>query len=1460
MTSDSSEQSSGFWTLTRPSKLSKRRNSDLHELHHKVFNICVVGLSGADKDKGPIGIGKSCFCNRFVRSAADDYQPEHISVLSQSDFNGRVVNNDHWLYWGSVIKSCEGCDLAFNIVEQTEFVDDSCFQPFKSDKIEPYFKRCANTKLMSHEKLMYIGKNQLGVEREYEQRYLPDGKFNVDGFLCLFDVSEVQGRNIDKLIEITNLILLNLIKTKKPVVFVTTKHDEANEVLIAEAERLINQRDFRGVIPIVETSAQENVNVNMAFLVCAQLIDKTRAKFRVPPYFEAVKNQLDLLNAASEAYLRLIRSTVIDYRTSWQQVCIKLSHNPEFLQYTYVHGLDKATYLFKNHLKTLRDDCINQKVQIYLKTFPEVLNELIPIGTSISNGSTDISLGALMHVSKDWETVKEQLRSHPSFDKYFIDVPKNMSWFDTELLHSPETRIPIDWLDSEEAFSIFQRRNMIVENAQRRFAARESFLDLLSSIKVTVGQPFIELKHLFTAELEVLNDQELFEIYVEFQNNLLQEARTEFQELLLENAEHLHPLTSSEKVIRQEDIQTINNILQHDERYQALDRFNQDRTLMIIRHLSFLHSQTSEQCPSYPNCVESEVERLLISKAKAAVNKYHESKSDSKPNTSSPVSRTCDLIIFGPRRPSQQLILALNVLNSRAPKSSQYQITFTVFDNTDEVDNQIQRFRQSDGKPRGCFGIFTNIRSLEHVNYTLERFLMLSSQSQKDKSNSRASPIVILYAADITLDERAMLALENDGQQLAGKFKCPFMNVTAIDQYRQHQQNNILTNDQDSTSQVMSECASLDYACVDAAFNVLKEAISRELCFIELFKNQDLIPRQALNPDAKILMCLLCGEPFSLESFLGNIFFNQEDCYVTSSKSVCLKIKADKGQDKYIEIIITSYTHGAYSYREDLLHGFILVCSTQRRASISILNAFSYNIPCTPVLILAIKNDGASKSKSHLDDVADEAHSAANRLKGHIEVMKVHTQSSARDQKRIKPSKTLANFLQTVIKRKPSIDRAYELDDNDITLPMPSSYDDELAQPKKLDLSQFDNITNAIGKLNIHSKVADMSPVVQSRPGQPQAQTSANSPQHESSFFKGRAKKTKNRAKELRQNHGRAVAPPQLPGSASTSGVNYESDHNKNFPALVKITHIEGDEAAMDFNQSPIAQRLLKHSKNHKVSELSSPYESDNEPSQPKNSQRNPKPARVQSSIPDENQTGHMFTKSSIDSSDLMNSREVAIRQLNKILANKQNPGFPPKRLPGRSMSFDHDENLPNATEKSDKESKKDRKKIRDDEKLEKKRLKEEEKQRREEKRQEKKLASKKSKSNITAEMVGDDGVPYFIRRCVEFIEAEGLDAEGIYRVPGNRAHVDAFVQKFKDNPQMSIVESDIPVNAVATALKDFLSKKWGPIIPNDLMDELTELSNIPESQRVQALRNLVNRLPSSNYKLLKYVFSHFVK
>ena len=102
-----------------------------------------------------------------------------------------------------------------------------------------------------------------------------------------------------------------------------------------------------------------------------------------------------------------------------------------------------------------------------------------------------------------------------------------------------------------------------------------------------------------------------------------------------------------------------------------------------------------------------------------------------------------------------------------------------------------------------------------------------------------------------------------------------------------------------------------------------------------------------------------------------------------------------------------------------------------------------------------------------------------------------------------------------------------------------------------------------------------------------------------------------------------------------------------------------------------------------------------------------------------------------------------------------------------------------------------DKAKAKEDEKLEKRRLKEEERQRRErekEKEREKKRNQKQNKKleksvPTLEDIVQAEGrlIPLFLEKCVRFIEEEGLDSEGIYRVPGNRAHVDILFQKLEE-------------------------------------------------------------------------------
>lgn len=48
--------------------------------------------------------------------------------------------------------------------------------------------------------------------------------------------------------------------------------------------------------------------------------------------------------------------------------------------------------------------------------------------------------------------------------------------------------------------------------------------------------------------------------------------------------------------------------------------------------------------------------------------------------------------------------------------------------------------------------------------------------------------------------------------------------------------------------------------------------------------------------------------------------------------------------------------------------------------------------------------------------------------------------------------------------------------------------------------------------------------------------------------------------------------------------------------------------------------------------------------------------------------------------------------------------------------------------------------------------------------------------------------IPLLLEKCIQFIETEGLNSEGLYRVPGNRSHVDILFQQFEEGINLKTI------------------------------------------------------------------------
>lgn len=370
------------------------------------------------------------------------------------------MNNDHFLYWGEVRKTSEeGVDYAFNIIEQTEFIDDATFQPFKVGKMEPYMKRCAAIRVSSAEKLMYICKSQLGIEREYEQVVLPDGRLNIDGFLLVFDVSPVPNRSVEKQLEYVSNVINNLLKTKKPIVLVTTKNDDANELYVREAEKLCQRKEYKNQIVMVESSAHDGINVDLGFFVLAQMIDKSKNRAKIVSYTEASRARKELLETSTEYVTRLIRAQITDHRSIWTSSSKKLNQHKEWQNFIELFGVEAAQKIFRRHLKILREEYQSKKLQRYLDAFVSVLHDILPDLNSLT-----------VDLNTDWETIQSFLRNHIDFDQYFFDNPHEATWAELSDFSDMEEehRIPWDVLDTPEAETVFKNHMNKLQQEQKR--------------------------------------------------------------------------------------------------------------------------------------------------------------------------------------------------------------------------------------------------------------------------------------------------------------------------------------------------------------------------------------------------------------------------------------------------------------------------------------------------------------------------------------------------------------------------------------------------------------------------------------------------------------------------------------------------------------------------------------------------------------------------------------------------------------------------------------------------------------------------------------------------------------------------------------------------------------------------------------------------------------------------------
>jgi len=120
-----------------------------------------------------------------------------------------------------------------------------------------------------------------------------------------------------------------------------------------------------------------------------------------------------------------------------------------------------------------------------------------------------------------------------------------------------------------------------------------------------------------------------------------------------------------------------------------------------------------------------------------------------------------------------------------------------------------------------------------------------------------------------------------------------------------------------------------------------------------------------------------------------------------------------------------------------------------------------------------------------------------------------------------------------------------------------------------------------------------------------------------------------------------------------------------------------------------------------------------------------------------------------------------------------------------------------------------------------------------------------------------ENHIPVFLKTVVEFLVANGLDKEGLFRIPGSQEDINFYREKFDSGQEIDLLKAD--PHDIAGLLKLFLRKLPTPLIPN-LYDAQVpyiisnESGEKPEELILSDLRDVILNLPEPNLSILKYL------
>ncbi|XP_039864919.1 rho GTPase-activating protein 35 [Simochromis diagramma] len=1378
------------------------------------YNLVVLGLSGTEKEKGQCGVGKSCLCNRFVRPSADDFYLDHTSVLSTSDFGGRVVNNDHFLYWGEAVRTMEeGSECRINVVEQTEFIDDQTFQPHRSTALQPYIKRAASTKLASAEKLMYFCTDQLGLEQDFEQKQMPEGKLMVDGFLLSVDVSRGMNRSFEDQMKFVTNLYNQLAKTKKPVVLVLTKCDEGVERYIKDSHTFaLTKKNLQ----VVETSARSNVNVDLAFFTLIQLIDKSRGKPKIIPYFEALKQQSQQIASAKDRYEWLVNRIVKNYNETWPVVSRRMQTAPEYKDYVFLEGTAKAKKLFQQHVHRLKQEHIEKLRKLYLSTLPQALSTLLP------------QLDEIDHLS--WSGVQKVLETKRDFCQWFVVLDDTPWETTTHIDNMEDDRIPQDLLETPAAEAIYESHLEQLRNERKRAEMRWEFKEKLSvSPFITPGKPWEEARSFIMNEefYQWLDEAEYLDIYNKHQKEIIDRAKEDFQELLLEYSELFYELELDAKPST-EKMGAIREVLGEEQRFKALQKLQAERDALVLKHIHFIYHPTKESCPNNPHCVDTKIEQILASRFPT---RYP---SSDCARLEGGRAERINLVILGKDGLAREManeIRALCTSDDRYVLDGKlYELTLRPIEGN--VRLPVNSFYTPTFTPHGCLCLYNSKESLSYVVESIEK-LRESTISRRERENSLSQlPLSLLLVTKRGVGSigdiggETAQTLIQQGQQVAAKLQSSYL---------------------DPASPGMGYGRNVSEKQITQMLKGLLEIrrnIGSSSPPLPPPSSRDSQSQSMLEADLRIVMCLMCGDTYDLDQLLAPFLLPQH-CRPSSSlgggTSVLLDLSIG-GQKQNIELSLLSFHSSLALRKAGLVHGYIAVYSTRRKASLETLCAFLCEVQdIIPIQLLAVgesqmelsDSDSAKEQVIQGEELAHEIEARFNTvICGHggvvgglhkIDLFQPFLKEAMEKRTIVEATHMYDNVAEACTNESVSprggspspVTLLDSEDDIDPSPPYPTLREDTLSSQLgsfKLSEMDSDDPFSFISELStFESKVNNKVP--------PQV--------------KPKPVLKVNLGPYMDQQGGtnRRSLPQAVTWARGSDGGYDPSDYAEPMDAVSKPRHTEEENIYSVPHDSTQGKIITIRNANKGHSNGSA---------------------------------GGNGSDSEADSSSLERRRKLSAIGIKPKLYRDRSKRLGKFSNFRTSFSIGSDDELGSSFKASqDDDGLKKDNSTEDSEDPKKRNI-------LKSLRRTKKLRSKPRHSiskpgyfgmPLSAVVTPERPIPVFIEKCIHFIETTGLNTEGIYRVCGNKADMESMQRQFEQDHSLDLVEKDFTINTVAGAMKAFFSELPDPLVPYSMQTELVEAFKINDrEQRFQTMKDVLRRFPKENYEVFKYVISHLNK